>query len=577
MSRGWRWRWGRFLIVFGLALLVGWGQGPVLGSGLTVAPPNPAAVGMPPVAGEPLPSQGAYQLGKVRILGVPVITVASPVISDAGDGPDATTRARVIEGNLEMLYRGRSFCSGGEALAEGLVHAFLKQGNGREEGACGLADTSLFSRPDALTVAVVRGPDGVHRLEARVAGRAEPLPLLTVTPEDARLNGLDNAALAARWQELLQRRLRLARRLMQPAELLRRWSVVALAELVLFVLLALNLWCWARVRRVVAHWEDRFHLSGRSWARSLLIQGMHGLSFGLLLAFSVLLLTMAGVAMLAVPGQVPTALELVLQPWGIAVKLLLVGLFHLLALALLGLWLRQWVGQASVPGALRERRRQRCRSLQRVLRRLVGLLCLLVATVWIVSAMPGVREMSHQVVLLGGALLGGLALVFQGLLRDFVAGLTILFGDAFAIGDTVEIRGLTGEVADLGLLATELRCLDQRAALFPNSLCAEVVNHTKLRSGVLVEVMLSHRGGDLLQALALIRQELEAFAVDPSWQPALLRAPELRGVTAAGPSGITASVLVETVAGAQGPAGREVRLRLLQRLRREGVSLAEED
>lgn len=260
--------------------------------------------------------------------------------------------------------------------------------------------------------------------------------------------------------------------------------------------------------------------------------------------------------------------------WG---RFLLVGLFHLLALHLLGLWLRQWVGQASVPGALRERRRQRCRSLQRVLRRLVGLLCLLVATVWIVSAMPGVREMSHQVVLLGGALLGGLALVFQGLLRDFVAGLTILFGDSFAIGDTVEIRGLTGEVADLGLLATELRCLDQRAALFPNSLCAEVVNHTKLRSGVLVEVMLSHRCGDLLQALALIRQELEAFAVDPSWQPALPRAPELRGVTAAGPSGITASVLVETVAGAQGPAGREVRLRLLQRLRREGVSLAEED
>jgi small conductance mechanosensitive channel len=548
----------------------------VFGAGLATAPPNPAAVGVPPVAGEPLPSQGAYQLGKVRILGVPVITVASPVLTDANGGPDATTRARVIEGNLEMLYRGRSFCSGGEALAELLVHTFLNQGLGREEGACGLADSVLLGRPDALSVEVVRGADGVHRLEARVAGRAEPLPLLTVTPEDARLNGLDNRALAARWQGILQGRLRLARRLLQPAELLRRWAHLALAELVLLALLALNLLCWVRVRRVATRWEDRFPVNGRGWMRSLAIQGMHGLSFALLMGFSTVLLTMVGVALLAVPGQVPTALELLLQPWGIAVKLLLVGLLNVLAQALLGLWLRQWVGQVSVPDVLRDRRRQRFRSLQHVLRRLVGLGCLLLAAVWILSAMPGVREMSDRVVLLGGALLGGLAIVFQGLLRDFVAGLTILLGDAFAIGDTVEIRGLSGEVTDLGLLATELRCIDQRVARFPNSACAEVVNHTKLRSGVVVDLVLSHRCGDLLQALALIRQELEAFALDPAWQSSLPRAPELRGVTGAGPSGITVAVLVQTVAGAQGPAGRELRLRLLERLRRGGVPLADQ-
>jgi small conductance mechanosensitive channel len=131
-------------------------------------------------------------------------------------------------------------------------------------------------------------------------------------------------------------------------------------------------------------------------------------------------------------------------------------------------------------------------------------------------------------------------------------------------------------VTDLGLLATELRCIDQRVARFPNSACAEVVNHTKLRSGVVVDLVLSHRCGDLLQALALIRQELEAFALDPAWQSSLPRAPELRGVTGAGPSGITVAVLVQTVAGAQGPAGRELRLRLLERLRRGGVPLADQ-
>jgi small conductance mechanosensitive channel len=281
------------------------------------------------------------------------------------------------------------------------------------------------------------------------------------------------------------------------------------------------------------------------------------------------------VALLAIPGQVPTALELLLQPWGIAVKVLVVGLLNRLILAVVGLWLRQWVGQVGVPGPLRDRRRQRCKSLQHVLRRLVGLACLLLATVWILSGVPGVRELSDRVVLVGGALLGGLAIVFQGLLRDFVAGLTILLGDAFAIGDTVEIQGLQGVVTDLGLLATELRCTDQRVACFPNSVCAAVVNHTKLRSGVEVTVTLSTRCGDLAQALAVIRQEMEAFAADPAWKPCLERRPELRGVTAAEPAGISVAVLVVTVPGAQGPAGRELRLRLLERLSREAIPLAE--
>ena len=66
-----------------------------------------------------------------------------------------------------------------------------------------------------------------------------------------------------------------------------------------------------------------------------------------------------------------------------------------------------------------------------------------------------------------------------------------------------------------------------------------------------------------------------SFAADPTWQPSLLQTPELRGVTAEGPEGLTVSVLLVTEAGAQGPAGRELRLRLIERLRAEGISLAE--
>lgn len=164
--------------------------------------------------------------------------------------------------------------------------------------------------------------------------------------------------------------------------------------------------------------------------------------------------------------------------------------------------------------------------------------------------------------------------MFQGLLRDFVSGLTILFGDHFAIGDTVELHGLIGEVSDLGVLSTEIRCNDQRAATFPNSRCAQVVNHTKLRSGVEVTLPLSPRCRDLAQALEVIRSELGAFAADSRWQPLLLQPPDLRGITAVDPGSLRVAVLLVTEGGAQGPAGRDLHLRLLARLRQEGIPLA---
>ena len=548
-------------------------------TGLAASPPARPPAAPEGTADDPPTSQGAYQLGKVRILGLPVITVAAPVISGNGNGPDATIRARVIEGNLEMLYRGRNLCSGGEALTKTLVQLFLEQNAPGDslalEDACGLANTGLLGSPDALTVEVVRGEDGLHRLEARVSGRAQPLPLLTVTPEDARLNGLANEALAAHWQKILQRHLRLARQLLTPKALLNRWAHVALAEVGLLMLLVITFWLWRATRKTAGWLDNRFGREQLEWRKSLAVQGLHGLSLALLLALSALLLFVVGMGVLAVPGQVPTALDLLLQPWGIAVKLVLVWFLDQTAQTMLGLWLKQWVSQVGVPDAWRNRRRQRYRSLQHVLRRLVNLSSLVLAGLWILSDLPGVRELSNLVVLAGGALLGGLVFVFQGLLRDVLAGMKILLGDHFAIGDSVEIRGLCGEVSDIGLLSTELRCVDQRAATFPNSSCAEVVNHTKLRSGVVVELTLAHSCDDLRRALGVIRSEVASFAADPAWQPSLQRPPELRGITAEDPRGLTVEVVLVTEAGAQGPAGRELRLRLLEGLRQQQIPLAE--
>ncbi len=555
----------------------------LLGLLLSLLPLLPAssAIASSPTAGEsmgsgasppPPASQGAYRLGKVRILGVPVITVASPVVQAGGMGPDAATRAEVIEGNLEMLYRARSLCSGGEELAEWLVQTFLSQ---KGRGACGLINASLLGRPEALRVIAVPIPGGLHRLEARVPGRSEPLPLLTVTQEDARLNGVENTLLTERWRSLLEERLRLARRLLAPRALRQRLGRVTLALLALAGLLALTLKLWSDCGRGLGHLEARYGVDDRRPRHWLAIHGLHALSQALLVAVMALLVAMAGVATFAVPGQVPTALELLLQPWGIAVKLLLVWAVTQVGRALVEVALRQWVANVSVPADHRQRRRQRRSTLQRVLRRLVDLGGLLVAGLWIFSDIPWVRAIPGHAVLVSGALLGALAIVFQGLLRDFVAGLVILSEDRYAIGDSVEIGGLSGVVVDLGVLSTQVRTADQRVAVFQNSHCGEVINQSKLRSGLVVRLVLSHRCRGLAAALAVIEAELHSLAGDPAWRPQLLEPPILQGVSDVSPEGVTVSLLLVTVVGAQEAVGRELRRRLVERLRREDLPLAE--
>jgi len=130
----------------------------------------------------------------------------------------------------------------------------------------------------------------------------------------------------------------------------------------------------------------------------------------------------------------------------------------------------------------------------------------------------------------------------------------LLLDDRYAIGDTVEIGGRIGEVIDVGVLSTELRCPDQRVVVVPNSGCEQSVNHTKLRSGAEVSVLLP-------------------ITADPAWKPLLLEPPRLLGVEAMTAEGVRVSALLITEAGRQGEARRELLARLVERLRIASVTV----
>jgi small conductance mechanosensitive channel len=256
------------------------------------------------------------------------------------------------------------------------------------------------------------------------------------------------------------------------------------------------------------------------------------------------------------------------------VKVLVMGLLAAALRLLANFLLHQWAGSLHVPVEQRARRDQRYRSLLRVSHRLINLTCIAIVSVWILIGIPGVQEASSTALLAGGALIGGLAFVFQGLLRDFVAGLLVLLDDRYAIGDWVELGGNEGEVEDVGVLSTELRCTDQRVVVIQNSSFDRVINHTKFASGAEVRLQLSPEIDDINRALAVFAKVLEGFSADPDWSGRLLKQPWLRGVNAITPLGIEISVVLTTRSGEQWLCSRELQRRLLQALAEAGVPLA---
>ena len=75
-------------------------------------------------------------------------------------------------------------------------------------------------------------------------------------------------------------------------------------------------------------------------------------------------------------------------------------------------------------------------------------------------------------------------LAFQDIVKDFLAGIFIIFDNAYAVGDWVEINGFKGEVISLGLKTTKVKAYTGEVMILSNSSFNKVVNfnlnHTKL-------------------------------------------------------------------------------------------------
>ena len=169
----------------------------------------------------------------------------------------------------------------------------------------------------------------------------------------------------------------------------------------------------------------------------------------------------------------------------------------------------------------------------------------------------------------GAGLVGAsLTYICQDMIRDFLAGVNILFEDQFGLGDWVEGAGVSGQVEAFTLRATQIRCMDGSLFCAPNSELRRIKNQSKGWSQVDFSVLIDHHQ-PLEPALRILEEEVQKLAID---QPdSVIAPPRIMGAQEINRDGVFIRALLRTPPGMHWALKRELNRRICNRFESEGI------
>lgn len=136
-----------------------------------------------------------------------------------------------------------------------------------------------------------------------------------------------------------------------------------------------------------------------------------------------------------------------------------------------------------------------------------------------------------------GAVLG---LAMQDLLKDIIAGLSILFEDQFRVGDWIQVGTFKGEVISLGLKTTKIKAYTGEIKIISNRTLTEVTNFNMQNSMAIIDVPVAYESD-----LQKVERVLYALCIDQQDKiPHLKGKIELLGIQELGENGIVYRIVV---------------------------------
>ena len=160
----------------------------------------------------------------------------------------------------------------------------------------------------------------------------------------------------------------------------------------------------------------------------------------------------------------------------------------------------------------------------------------------------------------------------QSLIKDLIGGILIIIENQYAVGDSIVVGTVSGEVERITLRTTQVRSLNGDLCVVPNGEVRVLANQTRDWARAVVDVGIAYEE-DLDRALIVLEQGAAAFAQDPAFEPDLLESPQVLGVHSLGDSAVMVRIVAKTQPGKQWATGRALRKSLLATCEQGGVSL----
>jgi small-conductance mechanosensitive channel len=183
--------------------------------------------------------------------------------------------------------------------------------------------------------------------------------------------------------------------------------------------------------------------------------------------------------------------------------------------------------------------------------------------------------------LVAPATVAGVALGFgaQRIVQDILAGFFLITERQYGFGDVVRLtipgtgEPVQGTVEDVSLRVTQLRTVNGEVVITPNGQIVQATNLSRDWARAVVDVPVSSTA-EVSKVTEILQGVCTAAYTDDELRPLLLDPPSVMGVESMEVGQLNIRIVARTLPGKQFDVGRELRARIVDALRREGIIVA---
>lgn len=174
--------------------------------------------------------------------------------------------------------------------------------------------------------------------------------------------------------------------------------------------------------------------------------------------------------------------------------------------------------------------------------------------------------------LIAGAGVVGIAVGFGGqyLIKDLISGFFMILENQLRVGDVVEVAGVSGTVEDITLRKVVVRDIDGSVHHVPNGEIKLVSNKTRIFSKINLSIGIGYES-DLNKVEKIINKIGEEVAKE--YEDKIKVAPGFLRIDELADSAVIIKVVGETTPGDHWEIAGELRKRILEKFRKEGIDI----